>query len=206
MKPIQLLASTLPIFFALPLQAAMLAGSKPKEWPASAEHHKTAIQRHAADDHEKKLIAAAEKSQPDPAALLEAIGKGNGTAKPVAGQWWNKEALGIRIPFAITGDAVQYYSDLVTKYGEQKLVRFAQPSSAFTYHAKVSKPAAYEIDGKSLQNVTVVTMTLTFRQNFVATVAEGFSFEKTREVVFDKDGKILHVQGDGDVEVPIFAM
>lgn len=206
MKPIQLLAATLPILFALPTQAAMLAGSKPREWPADPHQHVVTIQREAADDTERKLIAAAEKSQPDPAALLEAMNKDGGDAKPQASQWWNKETLGIRIPFAITADAVQYYSDLVNSNGQQKLVRYAQPSSAFTYHAKVSKHAAYELTGQSLQNVSVVTMTLSFQQSFVATVAEGFRFEKKREVVFDKDGKILHIQGDGDVMVPVFAM
>lgn len=206
MKPIQLLATALPILFALPAHAALRAGSRPTEWAASPDHHKVTIQREAADENEKKWILAAEKSQPDSAALLESIRREGNDIKPQPDQWWNKETLGIRIPFAITADAVQYYSDLVKKYGEQKLVRFAQPSSAFTYQAKVSKPASYEIDGKAVTNVTVVTMTLSFRQNFVATVAEGFSFEKKREVVFDKEGKILHVQGDGDAKVLLLAM
>lgn len=206
MKPIRLLAATLPIFLALPAHAAMLAGSKPTEWPASADHHKVTIQRDAADDNEKKLIAAAEKSLPDASGLLESIRKEGGEAEPQAGQWWNKENLGIRVPFAITGEAVRYYEELVNGYGQQKLVRYSQPSSAFTYQAKVSKPAAYELDGKPLQHVTVVTMTLSFRQNFVATVAEGFHFEKTRTVVFDKAGNILGTQGDGDVRVMIFSM
>jgi hypothetical protein len=206
MKTIPLIAATLPIFFALPLQAIPLAGAKTREWPAAPEHHKVTIQREAADENEQKLIAAAEKSQPEPTALLEAIRKDDGDAKPQAGQWWNKETLGIRIPFAITADAVHYYSELVTKFGEQKLVRFTQPSSTFTYHAKVSKPVAYEIDGKSLPNVTVVTMSMTFQQKFTATVSEGFRFDKKREVVFYKDGKILHVLGDGDTLVPVFAM
>lgn len=206
MKPIRLLATTLPIFFALPAHSAPRVGARPTEWPASPENHTTTIQREAADDHQKKLITAAEKSQPDAAALLEAIRQENADAKPQPGQWWNKEVHGIRIPFAITADAVQYYSDLVKTYGEQKLTRYAQPGSTFTYQAKVSQPAAYELNGKSVQNVSVVTMTLTFRQRFTATVAEAFGFEKTREVVFDKDGKIIHVQGDGDVRVPVMAM
>lgn len=207
MKSIRFLAFLLPVFFALPAHSAMLAGSRPKEWPASAEHHKVAIQREAAGDQEKQLIAAAEKSLPDAAALAKSAGKDDtGISKPQSGAWWNKEVLGIRIPYALTADAVAYYSELVNGYGKQKLVRFVQPSSEFSYHAKVTTHAAFDLNGKSVQNVTVVTMTMKFRQHFTATVAEGFSFEKSRTVVFDKDGKILGVQGDGDVEVPVMAM
>lgn len=207
MKPSQLLACLIPVLFTLPAHAALRAGSKPKEWAASPEQHKISIQREAADDQEKKLIAAAEKSLPDAAALAKAIGKdATGIAQPQTGPWWNKEVLGIRIPFAVTADAVDYYNKLVTEYGQQKLVRFTRPSSEFSYHAKVARHAAFELEGKSLQNVTVVTMTLKFRQNFVASVAEAFGFEKSRTVVFDKHGKILGIQGDGDVEVPVMAM
>jgi hypothetical protein len=206
MKPIHILTATLPIFLSLPVQAAPLAGARPKEWPASADHHKVTIRRVAADGVEKQLIEAAEKSQPDSSALFESMAKEGGAGKPQPGQWWNKETLGIRIPFAITAETVSYYSGLVGEYGRQKLNRYAQPSSAFTYQAEVSKPATYELDGKSLQNVSVVTMTLSFRQQFVASVAEGFAFEKKREVVFDKDGTIIHVVGDGDVPIAIFSM
>jgi hypothetical protein len=207
MKYHRLLATILAAFLALPTHAAMLPGANTKEWPASAEHHQVHIQRKAADDREKQLIAAAEKCVPDAAALAKSVGKDTaGIAQPKSGPWWNKEVLGIRIPFAITADAIGYYSKLVTQYGQQKLVRFAQPNSDFSYHAKVTKHPAYEHHGKSLQDVIVVTMTMKFRQNFVATVTEAFEFEKSRTVVFDKDGNILGVQGDGDVEVPVMAM
>ncbi len=206
MKPIQLIATTLPIFFALPAQAAPRAGARPTEWPASPARHSVSIQREAANEKEQNLIAAAEKSQPDATALLESIRKDGDDIKPQPGQWWNKEIHGIRIPFAITNDAVHYYTELVNGFGQQKLVRYAEPGSSFTYQAKVAQPAAYDLDGKSLQNVTVVTMTLSFRQRFVATVTEAFGFEKKREVVFDKEGKIIHVKGDGDVRVPVMAM
>ena len=207
MKSIRIIGAILPVFLALPSHGALLAGARPKEWPASPDHHKITIAREAADENEKKLIAAAEKSLPDAAALAKSVAKDDsGLAKPQAGAWWNKEVLGIRIPYALTADAVQYYSDLVKGYGLQKLVRFSQPTSGFTYQAKVARHAAYEIDGKSVENVTVVTMTMKFHQNFVASVAEGFQFEKSRTVVFDKDGKILQVKGDGDTEVPVFSI
>jgi len=206
MKPIHRLLTALPVIFALPATAAPLAGARPTEWPASAERHTTSIQRAAANDAEKKLIAAAEKSPPNAAALLEAIRKEDDKTQPLAGQWWNKEVCGIRIPFAITADAVDYYTQLVNGYAQKKLVRYAQPSSAFAYQTKAAQHDRYELDGKSFENITVVTLAMSFQQSFAATVAEGFSFEKKREVVFDKDGKIIHVSGDGDIEVPVFAM
>lgn len=206
MKPIHLLAAALAFLSLLTAQAAMLAGSKPREWPADPHRHVATIQREAADDGDNKLIAAAEKSLPDVAALAKSIGRDGAAPKLQPGQWWNKEVLGIRIPFALTADAVRYYTDLMKDHGQRKLTRYAQPSSGFNYRAGVARHDTYELDGKPLHNVTVVTMSMTFRQNFVASMTEGFSFEKSRSVIFDKDGKLLGVRGDGDVEVPVFAM
>lgn len=206
MKPIPLLATLLPIFLALPVHSAPRAGSKSTEWPAAPEHHTIRIQRDAGSEGDEKLIAAAEKSQPDPSALLEAMRKESADANPQPGQWWNKEVRGVRIPYAITDGAVEYYSDLVKGYGAQKLVRYAQPGSSFTYQAKVAKHASYEVDGKNLTNVFVVTLSLSFQQKFTATVADAFGFEKERVVVFDENGKVIHIRGDGDIRVPVLSM
>jgi hypothetical protein len=64
----------------------------------------------------------------------------------------------------------------------------------------------FTLDGKSFKNVHVVTLKLTFSQNFAATGTEGMHFEKKRIVVLDNDGKVLQVFGDGSTEVPILAI
>ena len=186
--------------------AAMLPGSEPTEWPANPAKHIVSIKRAAKDDNEKKAIATAENLMPSKDDVLAASRKDQPDAAWMERQWWHRVQLGVKIPFAITTDAVTYYTDLVSGFGKQTLKRYIEPSSQFTYEASVSGHAVFEIDGKPFQNVTVVTLSLKFSQNFATTQTEGMSFEKKRTVVLDNTGKVLHVSGDGPTEVPILAI
>lgn len=182
----------------------MLEGSKPKDWPAAQEKHVVSVRREAVDEKQSAMIAAAEAA-PVPAEVLR---QAAGEAEIPAGEkvWWYKEELGIRIPCGITADAVTYYSDLIGKYGKQALNRYIQPSSRFDYHASVAFHKQFEHEGKTLKDVHVVTMKLTFSQNFVATQTEGMELHKERVVILDAAGKVLHISGDGPTEVPIMAI
>lgn len=194
----------LSINFSSPAAAAMLEGSKPKDWAAAPEKHVVSVRREAADEKQSAMIAAAEAA-PVPADVLR---RAAGESEIPVGEkvWWYKEELGIRIPCGITADAVTYYSDLVGKYGKQALNRFMQPTSRFDYHAAVAFHKQFEHEGKAFKDVHVVTMKLTFSQNFVATQTEGMRFQKERVVILDAAGKVLHIAGDGPTEVPIMAI
>ena len=219
-SPAILLTSALMAWaaFSGPVTAAMEPDSKPKDWPADPAKHQVTIRREATDDKQSAMIAAAEAAQPSKEALRKAAAAGDrndplGEAQPKeaplpAGDkvWWYKEQLGIRIPFAITADAIAYYSELVGKYGKQALNRYIQPSSRLDYHAGVKFHKEFKLDDKTFNDVHVVTLKLTFDQNFVATTTEGMHFEKERVVVLDAGGKVLHISGDGPTEVPILAM
>jgi hypothetical protein len=114
------------------------------------------------------MIAAAEAAQPSNEALSKALEAGERNGAPAldppkqalrpAGDkvWWYQEALGIRIPCAITADAVVYYSDLVGKYGKLDFKRYAQPSSHLDYHATVAAPQKFEHQGQTFKDVHVV--------------------------------------------------
>jgi hypothetical protein len=200
------------------ITAAMLPDSKPKEWPADPTKHQITIRREAADDKQSAMIAAAEAARPSKEALRKAADARDrndplGLAQPKeaplpAGDkvWWYKEQLGIRIPCAITADAVAYYSELVGKYGKQVLNRYMQPSSSLDYHAGVKFHKEFKLDDKTFNDVHVVTLKLIFSQNFVATQTEGMQFEKERVVILDAKGKVLHISGDGPTEVPVLAI
>lgn len=206
------------IAFSGSLPAAMVPDSKPKEWPADPTKHQVAIRRDALDDKQSAMIAAAEAAQPsrevpreaadapelnDPAGLARP-----NEAVPAAGQnvWWYREQFGIRIPRAITAETVAYYADLLGKYGRQDLIRYSQPSSRLDYHAGVKFHKAFKIDGKSFDDVHVVTLKLTFSQDFVATPTEGMRFAKERVVILDAEGKLRHISGDGPTEVMVLAI
>ncbi len=198
--------------------AAPLPGALPKEWPANPAKHQVVIRRDAKDEREAAMISTAEAAQPSAKTLrqaAEAFDRNDplGLAQPKEAKapvgdnvWWYKEELGVRIPCGITADAVAYYSDLVGKYGKQVLQRYAEPSSHLDYHAGVKFHKEFKLGDKAFHDVHVVTLKLTFDQNFAATTTEGMHFEKERVVVLDAQGKVLHISGDGPTEVPILAM
>jgi len=215
-----LLAVTLLAWVVLsgPATASITPDSKPKDWPANPAKHRVVITREAADAKQTAMIAAAEAAQPSKETLRQAAEARDrndplGLAQPKEAKapvgdkvWWYKEQLGIRIPCAITADAVTYYSDLVGKYGKQVLKRYTEPSSRLDYHAGVKFHKDLKLGDKTFNDVHVVTLKLTFDQNFVATTTEGMHFQKERIVVLDAKGKVLHISGDGPTEVPILAI
>ena len=92
------------------------------------------------------------------------------------------------------------------KYGKQEFKRHIEPSSRLEYHAGVKFHKEFNLDDRIFNNVHVVTLKLTFAQNFAATQTEGMNFEKVRTVILDAGGKVLHLSGDGPTEVPILAI
>lgn len=197
--------------------AAVTADSKPKDWPANPAKHQVVIRRDATDKQQAAMIAAAEAAQPSAETLRQTaearddrndpLGLLPKAKVPVGDKvWWYKEQLGIRIPCAITADAVTYYSDFVVKNGKQVLKRYSEPNSRLDYQAGVKFHKAYKLAEKTFTDVHVVTLKLTFDQNFVATETEGMHFEKERIIVLDAAGKVLHISGDGPTEVPILAI
>ena len=183
---------------------AVTPDSKPRDWPANPAKHQVMIHRVAADKQQSDMIAAAEAAQPSKEALKQAAAE---AAVPTGEKvWWYEEKLGIRIPCAITAAAVAYYSDLVGNYGKQGFKRYVEPSSRLDYHAGVAFHEKFKQGEKTFSNVHVVTLKLTFSQNFAATETEGMHFQKERMVILDAGGKMLHISGDGPTEAPILAI
>jgi hypothetical protein len=199
----RLLAVT-AIAMAASAHASMLPDAVQKEWPANPARHVVTIKRVSNNDAEAKMIAAAEAAVPAKADVLAAAQQDPAPAGEKL--WWHDEQLGIKIPFAITGEAVAYYSALIDGYGKQALTRYIEPGSEMTYQASVAAAESVELDGKTFKNVFVVSMSLMFSENFAATSTEGMMFSKERKVVLDKDGKVLHVSGDGPTQAAIVAI
>lgn len=184
--------------------AAMLPGAELKEFPANPEKHVVQIQRKAATEADRKMIAAAEAAVPDKEALQKALGD-----KPMARdevQWWHQEQLGVRIPFAVTGAAVEYFRKLVEGYQKQAFKRYSEPTSKLDYEAGVAFHKSFEHEGRTFKDVHVVTLKLSFSEHFAATVTEGMDFEKHRIVILDAKGAVLAIYGDGPTEVPVLAV
>ena len=185
-------------------KASLAPGTTLKDFPADPSKHVVSVTRTAKDAGEEKLIAAAEGALPERDALLKAADPN----QPPAGErlWWHAEQLDIKLPFAITKEAIDYYSEVVTKFGKQEFKGFIQPTSNLTYAASVTSHPTLELDGKTFTNVRVVTMTLEFGQSFCVQQSAAMHFSKERKVVFDANGKILHISGDGPTEAPMMAI
>jgi hypothetical protein len=188
----------------VPSSAAITPDAKEKIWPANPEKHRITIRREAADAAQTKMIATAEAARPEAEPLRKAIG--DGPEPKDASQWWYREELGIRIPFAVTAEAVEYFTKRVGDFGKQEFKRYIEPSSSVDYHASVVFHAQFEQDDRKFTDVHVVTLNLVFKQNFAATDTEGMEFTKVRTVVLDAKGKVLAVFGDGPTEVPVLAI
>lgn len=198
--------ATLLAMCALSIQAAMLPGAETKDWPTDPASHVVKIERVITKADDAKWITAAENLPADAVALRAEVLKQDENAVVAEKQWWHSESLNVKIPFALTGDAVTYYSDLITSYGKQVMNRYSKPGSSFTYSASVSQHTEFAIDEKTFQNVTVVTLSMKFSESFAATTTEAMNFSKQRVVVFDKDGKALHCSGDGETFAEIMAI
>ena len=187
--------------------AAVVPGAEPKDFPPNPAQHRAAVHREAPDAAQAALIAAAEAALPSPDKRPPAASPADPSAPPADPKvWWYKEELGLRIPFALTNQALAYYTKIVAQYAQQSFKRYTQPSSHLDYRASVQAHAQFSLDGRAFQVVKVVTLKLTFSENFAATATEGLQFTKERLVVFDSAGKILHISGDGPTEVPILAI
>lgn len=189
---------------SLPVSASMVPDAKPRKWPANPAKHQITVNRTTANETEKKMIALAEAAYPPKQDVAAA---GRRSLDPDAKQLWShKEVNGVKIPYAITGAAIEYYSAFVKDAGTREFTRYIEPSSKFTYEASVKSKDNFNVAGQSLPRVYVVKMKIEFAESFVSTGTEGIHFAKEREVVLAADGKVLKITGDGDVEVPVMAI
>lgn len=114
--------------------------------------------------------------------------------------WWFEEYKNFRVPFSLTGDAVNYY---IKKYKSQKKILQQMSSEEdsgesnrieFVYKAEV---IGLSKEASSNQAVRVV---LKMRWFQYCGEPCGWGFEKTREVFFDSRTQISRISGDGTVK------
>lgn len=150
------------------------------------------------------MITAAEAAQVSKEELIKAT---TNIAIPQGDKvWWYEEKLGTRIPYALTGDAISYYSEVVANHAKTAFKSYAMPSSRLDYHAGVQFQKEFKLDDKTFNDVNVVTLKLSFSANFTAEATSGLSFDKKRIVVLDSGNKVIHISGDGPTEARIMML
>ena len=190
--------------------AAMTPDSKTQEWPANPARHQVVIETYARNDAEKRLIAIAEAAVVPKEELARAFAEepANKDKQPPTDKnaWWYAEKMDVRIPYAVTGAAVEYYKGLVTKWSKTKMTRYIEPNSKLLYMASVRHEDTFKLGDKVFDKVDVVNLKVEFSANFTTEGTMGLQFTKTRQVVIDATGKVVAVSGDGKTEALMIAI
>jgi hypothetical protein len=166
-----------------------------KELNRSGPHGVT-IRRRFADQKEERILQIAEATYPTGIKVKEGFDSRGGRVG-INRLWWCDSFDGVRIPFAITKSAVDYYLDVSTEFGKEKPKDSFWPnmkSSELLYSASVSRKATYRVGKSNLKNVYVVSMDLAWSQYCGPLCAMIFS--ATRNVVLNEEGKVLAVEND----------
>jgi len=150
------------------------------------------IERSSMSSDEAALIQRAENVYPPNDQVLAAyVGD---IPNPVPEKlWWYTTADSIQIPYALTGDSVEYYRQLVDQWKEASFAPYIVASLKYT--AGVQSGQVFQCGTETFQNVSVVTMHMAWFCWRNPMNAVGFS--KDRLTVFSAEGEILAVVGDG---------
>ncbi|MEM1127970.1 MAG: hypothetical protein AAGI71_15080 [Bacteroidota bacterium] len=170
-----------------------------------ARSYRTSIVREATSHVEADLIAQAEAVYPPRDSVLAHVPPERHDRIPETGYWYLDSFDGVRIPYALTGDAVTYYSDLIDALEAGEQLPFLTEAS-LEYRATASFRETYTFDGQdpltlealpsvSFERVHVVEMSLAWYQYCGPVCAMWINH--SRIVVFDEAGTLLQVFLDG---------
>lgn len=167
------------------------------------------IERIASNDFEADLIDQAEKYYPSRENVVSAA-EWSGMEIPETKYWYYNSFDGVKIPFAITEDAINYYSDLIDEFNENPDDVFFY-SANFEYKAEVTFYENYispETDSQeqatepeSFDSVYVVKMALAW-EDYCGSLCAAW-INKDRIVVFNESGELLKVYLDGVSSVAV---
>lgn len=169
------------------------------------------IVREADNAFEASLIALAEAAYPPRESVVAAAGPWLQDRIPQTGYWYYSSFDGVYIPYALTGDAVDYYSGLIDALEAGERLQFLTKAE-LTYRAVVTFEEAYTFEGEdpmtheplpaeSFQRVYVVNLSLEWYQHCGSLCAMWIDHE--RIAVFDEGGELLRVFLDGPRSVAV---
>jgi hypothetical protein len=165
------------------------------------------VHRNARSSEMERLIRIAEETYPQSEAILP-IAETRPGAEALQKEkrlWWYGEFDGVRLPYAVTMDAVRYYLGLVQAMGRGDSAPtngIRMKRAEFSYHANISdRPATYSRDGRVFKDVYVVELGLRWSNYCGSTCACLFNIDRT--VVIRRDGTVLCVFGDRKPRVTV---
>jgi hypothetical protein len=169
------------------------------------------IERPTADSGEQRALLIAESITPDSASigrvaqsatLHTANERRADSAKESSDRWWFSEFDGVRIPFAVTGAAVDYYIQRIRERSNQQnpfsaSSRGNEHRGNLAYRARVTKVAA----SATAPGGYLVRMDLEW--SYYCGPRCALRFNHWREVSIAPDGRVISVRGDGPPSVMV---
>ncbi|MFC1582760.1 hypothetical protein ACFL4W_04405 [Planctomycetota bacterium] len=161
--------------------------------------YKTVIQRNCRNGFEAHLIKTAENEVPDRARVEAAMDRDIRRAlkEDEKRVWWYGTNQHIRLPYAITREAIGYFAAQVAAGRKGKInLEFPKEehASSFVYHADVAYREDFKWSGVTFEKAWVVEMRLRYDERIQE---ERLRLARFRTVVFDTEGQVLMVTGDG---------
>jgi Carboxypeptidase regulatory-like domain len=158
------------------------------------------VRRNFQNAEEEHLLRIAEETYPPAEAVLAIAEERPGRDAPLKQErlWWYGSFDGVRLPYAITLDAVRYYTELVQTMGKGESGRtggIRMKRAKFSYIANISpRRSTVSRDGRVFEDVYVVEMRLSWSNYCGSLCACSFSLDRT--VLLRRDGTVLCVFGD----------
>jgi hypothetical protein len=193
---------SVPPPFVRPTASAQLPPALAIERPFSVR-----IARPTASGDEQRALEAAEAAYPSREEVVKAIRQAHFKLKATPLDdplWWSSEFDGVRIAFAITAGAVRYYINMSEAFRQnrfQEVGVIPMKSSRFNYSASVTRAETISAGGQDFRDVFVVTMSLSWSDYCGSECA--LNFEKSRQVLVSREGKVLFISGDGNPLVEV---
>jgi hypothetical protein len=180
-------------------------GQKPDSLPDSLRYQgafAAEILRRHTGPHERRLLQIAESAYPRRDSVVQAVRSAHFKLPAVPDDsllWWYSSFDRIRIPYAITQEAVQYYLMKTEAFRRGEDLEVA-PSrdmerTSFSYTATVQRHDVFEMTGWTFEDVYVVELRLKWSNDCGPNC--GLWINKARTVVLTADGIVLHIAGDG---------
>lgn len=158
------------------------------------------VHREFRNPEEERLLRIAEEVYPPTKAVLSLADRHLDRKALLREKrlWWYGEFDGVRLPYAVTTDAVRYYlaiTQALARGDRSKTGGFGMKQTDFSYTASVSPgPTTYAKRGQTFENVYVVELSLEWSDYCGSLCACGFGLDRT--VLLRPDGTLVCVFGD----------
>lgn len=178
---------------------AAVSCNKENEEQEIETSYEQSIERISSNDFEKNLIEIAENTYPPKMDVMAAAIFSN-IEIPDSAYWYYNSFDGVLIPYAITVDAINYYSELIEALNTGELQTIFITAS-FDYKAEVEFKEEYALannekdESDNYADVFVVEMNLKW-ENYCGSLC-ALWINKKRTVVFSEEGELLKIYFDG---------